>query len=80
MKCFKITKYFQGGEGIYYAEMSDKKIMRKGCWEYQLEEWGEGTSGGHNYGYRMYSSRCKRPKKIGRWHRLRFNKYYLENK
>jgi hypothetical protein len=80
MKCFKITKHFQGGQSTYYAEMSDKKTMRKGCWQYQLEQWGECTNGGHNYGYRIDSNRCKRPKRISKRLKLRFNKYYLEKK
>jgi hypothetical protein len=25
--------------------------MRRGCWQYQLQDWGENTPGGHNYGY-----------------------------
>lgn len=77
-KCYRITKSFQGGQGIYFAEMSTNKTLRKGCWDYQLKEWGERTNGGHNYGYRIDAKKCKRPKKISRWSKLQFNKDYLE--
>ena len=78
--CYKVIKNFQGGQGIYYAEISTKKVIRKGCWDYQLEEWGENTAGGHGYGYRMDAKKCKRPKVISKRSRLHFNKYYLEKK
>ena len=74
---YKIDKHFQGGCGLYYAKHSLKKRVRKGCWDYQLEEWGERTSGGHGYGYRIYSRRVKNIPKGARL--LKFNKYYLEN-
>lgn len=92
-KIYKITKHFQGGQGIYYALMSNKKQMKKGYWDYQLQDWGEGTNGGHNYGYRIHVNQVKNIPKIVKYKhgkdcifkkagyknatKLHFNKYYL---
>ena len=51
-----------------------------------MDEWGEGTDGGHNYGWRLYVKRSKfRPRKVRMFKkmvpikmRLGFNKYYIE--
>jgi len=79
MKYYKITKYFKGGFNICYAGMSDRKQMKRNCWEYQLEEFGEATDGGHNYGYRITAVRVKSiPRGKGRkYKRLGFNEEYL---
>ena len=79
MKYFKITKHFKGGFNIHYASMPQRKQMKRKCWQYQLEEWGEAIDGGHNYGYRIAATRSKGiPKDRGkRAQRLEFNEYYL---
>jgi hypothetical protein len=78
VKSFKITKYFQGGRSEYYAKMSVNSRMGHGNWTHQLEEWGEGTSGGHNYGYQIKVSRVKSiPRKTSSHRKLMFNKDYL---
>jgi hypothetical protein len=80
---YRIKKCFQGGEGIYYARMPKgfrikHHTKRYGnYWKTQLEEWGEHTNGGHNYGYRIYVTWIKAlPKK--KKEILKFNKLYLE--
>ena len=78
MKCYKITKSFQGGQGVYYAELPKNKKIKKDYWRNQLERWGETTDGGHSYGYQMSIKPCKRPKVIKNRFRLRFYAFYLE--
>ena len=79
MKYFCIEKFFKGGSTVYYAKMRSDQRMKHGCWEAQLEEWGEGTDGGHCYGYRIYLKarlkKCPMGTKSYRW--LKFNPYYL---
>ena len=78
MKKFKITKSFRGGGTDYYAKMSVTKKMKRGCWKYQLEDWGACTDGGHNYGYRVDINKIKEiPKGVSKFRRLEFNKEYL---
>lgn len=75
---YKITKVGRGFSNDYYAIMPKGKRIRQGRWQDQLEQWGEGTGGGSNYGYRIYARPCKKPKKpVDKWHRLRFNKNNL---
>ena len=74
---FKITKNFQGGQGIYYAILPKNKQVRKGCWEYVLNDWGEGTDGGHGYGYRITAKRTSKVPKESNI--LGFNANYLED-
>ena len=78
MKCFKITKCFQGGQTTYYAELSINKRVKKGYWEAQLNQWGDITPGGHNYGYRIYAKQCNRPKHIKKGIRLHFSEHDIE--
>ncbi len=76
-KIFQIKKYFRGGYTTFYAYMSPTRKMKRGCWTYQLSDWGENTSGGHSYGYTINVKRVnKRPSKARLM--LRFNKEYLE--
>ena len=77
MKHFKITKSYQGGEGIYFASMPSKCIITKDTWQSQLEEWGERTNGGHNYGYHIDATPIKKLPK-GEKKFLSFNVYYLK--
>lgn len=60
MSIYRIKKSFQGGCVIYFAKMSPLKKLKKGCWESQLQEWGEGTNGGHAYGYHITATKSKR--------------------
>ncbi len=63
MRTFKIKKYFKGGSSTYFATLPKNKKMKRGCWSYQLKEWGELTDGGHNEGYNIkVSSVTKIPK------------------
>jgi len=75
-KIYKVVKNFQGGSSTYYALMSKVKKMKKGCWDSQLEEWGDNTAGGHNYGYRIKSDYVR--SMPGGVNVLEFNKRYLE--
>jgi len=86
MKYFKVTKGFQGGRTIYYASMPSKKKMSHNTWTYQLQEWGENTDGGHNYGWTIKVSRVKKIPSTwmkkqhfnGRFRMLKFNDAYLK--
>ena len=78
MKCYKVTKSFQGGQGVYYAELPKNKKIKTDSWRDQLESWGEITNGGHSYGYTINAKHCKRPKVIKNRFRLKFYTYYLE--
>ncbi len=86
MKYFKVTKCFQGGRTVYYASMPSKKKMRYKTWQYQLEEWGDNTDGGHNYGYTIKITRSKNIPSTwlkkqhfnARFRMLKFNEAYLE--
>lgn len=75
---YKITKHFQGGNGIYYAEMPSGKTMPKVHWGNQLEKWGEDTMGGRGYGYRIKAEKVKTVEKGARW--LPFCPDYLVDK
>jgi len=79
---YKIKKNFQGGMNFYYASMPKGYKIKKGCWDYQLEEWGKLTSGGHNYGYNITATKIKQPPKKYKIYKffniLKFNMDYLE--
>jgi hypothetical protein len=78
MKTYKIRKEFQGGCGLYYANLpAGKKVIN---WHDQLERWGEFTDGGHCYGYRMYADiyRGKSSLKNKGMVELMFAEEYLE--
>lgn len=74
---YKITKNYQGGQGIYYAVLPEGKVPQEGSFKPQLEDWGEATNGGHNYGYRIKMRRVKNIPKDSKI--LLFNKWLLED-
>ena len=86
MKHFKVTKHFQGGSTAYYASMPSNKKMRHKTWTYQLQEWGERTDGGYNYGWRIHAVRVNKIPSIwlkkqhfnAKFRTLKFNEAYLE--
>jgi len=86
MKYYKITKYFQGGYSLFWASHPKSYRVKRKSWETQLDEWGEGTAGGHNYGYHIYIKGVKaRPYKARMFKklvpikaRLKFHKDFLE--
>lgn len=79
MKYFKITKFFRGGSTTYYASIPSSKKMRYKTWEYQLENWGENTDGGFNYGWTIKVKRIKKiPTNIQPYRILHFIESYLE--
>ena len=88
MKYYKITKHFKGGCSLFWASLPKSQRVKKGCWDYQMDEWGENTNGGHNYGYRIYVKPTKtRPRKVRMFKKLvpvkmklEFNKNYIERK
>ena len=81
MRKFAITKFFRGGSTTYYAKMSATKRMKRDTWRSQLEEWGENTSGGENYGYRIDVKQIKQiPRGTDFYRRLSFNKHYITKK
>ena len=76
---FKIQKFFRGGSTVYYAMMPYNKQMKHGYWKYQLQDWGEGTDGGFNYGYQIKVTQIKNsPRKNTRHRELSFNLDYLQ--
>ena len=76
VKIFQIQKSFRGGRTTYYALLPKDKNIRKSAWDYQFEEWGEGTSGGHEDGYSINAKEVEEiPEKAPR---LYFNEDYLE--
>jgi len=78
MKKFEITKSFRGGRTKYYAKMPNSKQMDRNKWRYQLEEWGEATDGGSNYGYNINAKRIKQiPRNTPKYRRLEFESSYL---
>lgn len=46
----KLTKYYRNGEYSDYLYVDEEELG-----ESLLEEWGESTDGGQNYGYRVES-------------------------
>ena len=78
MKKFEIAKSFRGGCTKYYAKMPNGRQMGRDKWRYQLEEWGEVTDGGSNYGYRISAKRIKQiPRNTPKYRRLEFESSYL---
>ena len=76
VKVFKVVKHFRGGRTIYHALMPKTKKMRKKMWEYQLQDWGDNTPGGHEAGWDIQTSRVKRIP--GGSDRLAFNEDYIQ--
>jgi len=60
MKVFRVVKTFRGGRNIYYALLPKNKRMKRGMWEEQMQEWGEGTNGGHESGWHIQARRVRR--------------------
>lgn len=76
MKVFRIVKTFRGGRNIYYALLPKNKRVKRGMWNSQLDEWGEGTNGGHESGWTIKVTQVKRiPKESDR---LAFNMDFVE--
>jgi len=53
MKWIKLTKHFQGGVHSNYMLVEDSKIETEYQQQELMENWGEDTHGGHNYGYHV---------------------------
>lgn len=56
----KLTKHFQGGERSDYMLVDSKDIKTHDQQQNLMENWGENSDGGHNYGYRVDMERLKR--------------------
>lgn len=56
----KLTKHFQGGERSDYMLVDSKGIKTHDQQQELMENWGENSDGGHNYGYRVDMERLKR--------------------
>lgn len=74
MRIFKVVKTFQGGQTTYGAILRKGVSVIRGHWKYQLQEWGEGTNGGHNYGWRI------RVTEVTRYPRVKVTKFSPEKK
>jgi hypothetical protein len=53
MKWVKLTKHYQGGERSDYMYVEDERVDTYDHQQELMEEWGENSDGGHNYGYRV---------------------------
>lgn len=58
---WKLTKTFQGGDNYCYIASLKKEFTDKE-WEFICEDVGEGTDGGHSYGYQIEWKKVRRPK------------------
>ncbi len=56
----KLVKHFKGGEHIDYMLVDSKSIKTNAQEQELMENWGENSDGGHNYGYRVDMVRLKR--------------------
>ena len=56
----KLTKHYQGGERSDYMLVDSKDIKTYNQQQELMENWGENSDGGHNYGYRVDMERLKR--------------------
>lgn len=62
MAWYRVYKTFKGGCSLVdYVEVV--KYARKDHVEEVVRHWADNTTGGHNYGYRVYWSLVKRPSK-----------------
>jgi len=50
-KWIKLTKYFQGGMHETFMYVDESEIDSNTKREELMENWGENSDGGHNYGY-----------------------------
>ncbi len=55
MKWYKVTKTFQGGSWTKYVHLPDK-VKVDANW---LDDFGDHTEGGHNYGYQIKAKQIK---------------------
>ncbi len=81
MGWLRVDKYGRGFHDTFYAYMPKNKKMRHKRWKCQLQEWGDNTAGGFNYGYNIYvrSATVRRLKIKGRkTGRLKLNPNNLE--
>ena len=73
---YEIKKYFKGGSNIYYA--CKNKKMKRNCWQYQVQEWGEQTVGGRCGGYTIKVKRVPSiPENLPKNRYLMFAKDYI---
>jgi hypothetical protein len=56
----KLIKHYQGGEKSDYMLVDSKDIKTREQQQELMENWGEHSDGGHNYGYRVDMYRLKR--------------------
>jgi hypothetical protein len=56
----KFVKHYQGGERTDYMLVDSKDIKTHNQEQELMENWGENSDGGHNYGYRVDMFRLKR--------------------
>ncbi len=56
----KLIKYFQGGSHVDYKYVEKSEIETNDQQQELMEDWGENTDGGHNYGYRVELHAMKR--------------------
>jgi hypothetical protein len=56
----KLVKHYQGGERSDYMLVDSKDIKTHDQEQELMENWGENSDGGHNYGYRVDMFRLKR--------------------
>ena len=56
----KLVKHYQGGERTDYMLVDSKDIKTPDQEQELMENWGENSDGGHNYGYRVDMFRLKR--------------------
>lgn len=49
----KLIKHYQGGEKTHYMLVNESVIDSKNEQNEIMEEWGENSDGGHNYGYKV---------------------------
>jgi hypothetical protein len=53
MKWVKLIKHYQGGMKTDYMLVENERVETHSSQQELMEEWGENTDGGHNYGYRV---------------------------
>jgi hypothetical protein len=56
----KLVKHYQGGEKSDYMLVDSKDIKTHDQEQELMENWGENSDGGHNYGYRVEMFKLKR--------------------
>ena len=56
----KLEKYYQGGSFTSYKYVDYTEIETEKQRNTLMENWGESTDGGHNYGYRIKLTELKK--------------------